>query len=121
MQWSLREVSGLALYSRLRGQKKTKHTPIIVTSGQVKTEDFRLFDEDQAVYQQFGATRTPHVFLLDENLIVRYIGAIDDNPEAPNSIKNRYLENALEAILLGGIPNPDFTRAVGCMIKKKKT
>lgn len=80
-----------------------------------------LFDEEQAVYQQFGATRTPHVFLLDENMIVRYIGAIDDNPEAPNSIKNRYLENALEAILVGGTPNPDFTRAVGCTIKKKKT
>ncbi|MBU6343302.1 MAG: thioredoxin family protein [Bacteroidetes bacterium] len=78
-----------------------------------------LFDEFQEVYQQFGATRTPHVFLLDNNMIVRYIGAIDDNPEAPNSIKNRWLENALDSLLAGRLPNPDFTRAVGCTIKKK--
>jgi peroxiredoxin len=78
-----------------------------------------LFDEFQHVYQQFGATRTPHVFLLDADMIVRYIGAIDDNPEAPNSIKNRWLEKALESMLNGEMPNPDFTRAVGCTIKKK--
>jgi peroxiredoxin len=78
-----------------------------------------LFDEKQTVYPQFGATRTPHVFVLDANLIVRYIGAIDDNPESPNSIKNRYVESAVEGMLRGDNPSPDFTRAVGCTIKKK--
>lgn len=78
-----------------------------------------LFDEKQSVFPQFGATRTPHVYVLDANLIVRYIGAIDDNPESPNSIKNRYVESAVESMLHGGNPVVDFTRAVGCTIKKK--
>lgn len=78
-----------------------------------------LADEDQTVYPKFGATRTPHVFLLDSQLYVRYIGAIDDNPETPKAAKNRWVERAIEAMMRGEKPNPDFTRAVGCTVKKK--
>ena len=80
-----------------------------------------LFDEEQKVYPKFGATRTPHVFLLDRDLVIRYIGAIDDNPETPKSAKNRWVEKAVDAMLRGEKPNPDFTRAVGCTVKKKPT
>ena len=78
-----------------------------------------LFDEEQKVYPRFGATRTPHVFLLDQDRFIRYIGAIDDNPETPKSAKNRWVEKAVEALIRGEKPNPDFTRAVGCTVKKK--
>ncbi|MBK8426100.1 MAG: thioredoxin family protein [Lewinellaceae bacterium] len=78
-----------------------------------------LFDEEQTVYPKFGATRTPHVFLLDRDLFIRYIGAIDDNPETPRSAKNRWVEKAIEAMMKGEKPNPDYTRAVGCTVKKK--
>ena len=78
-----------------------------------------LYDEDQTVYPKFGATRTPHVFVLDSSLVVRYIGAIDDNPESQGDIKRNWVEDAVEALLRGENPNPDFTRAVGCTVKKK--
>lgn len=78
-----------------------------------------LFDEKQSVYPKFGATRTPHVFILDKALVVRYIGAIDDNPETPEQVKKRYVEDAANAVLRGQKPQPDFTRAVGCTIKTK--
>lgn len=78
-----------------------------------------LFDEEQTVYPKFGATRTPHVFVLDSNLVVRYIGAIDDNPEMPTSARNRWVDKAMEAILAGKTPPTEFTRAVGCTVKKK--
>lgn len=78
-----------------------------------------LFDEEQKVYPKYGATRTPHVFLLDHDMIIRYIGAIDDNPETPKSAKNRWVEKAVDALLKGEKPSPDFTRAVGCTVKKK--
>lgn len=78
-----------------------------------------LFDEDQTVYPKFGATRTPHVFVLDSSLVVRYIGAIDDNPESQGDIKRNWVEDAVDAMLRGEHPNPDFTRAVGCTVKKK--
>ena len=78
-----------------------------------------LFDEDQAVYPKFGATRTPHVFILDSTRVVRYIGAIDDNAESQRDIKHHWVEDAVNALLRGEQPTPDYTRAVGCTIKKK--
>lgn len=78
-----------------------------------------LFDEEQTVFPRFGANRTPHVFILDQDRVVKYIGAIDDNPESPNSVKNRFVEDAIQQILAGGHPEPEFTRAVGCTIKRK--
>jgi len=78
-----------------------------------------LFDEAQTVYPRFGATRTPHVFVLDSAMIVRYIGAIDDNAESQSDIKRNWVEDAVSALLHGEHPNPDFTRAVGCTVKKK--
>ena len=77
-----------------------------------------LFDEMQTVYPKFGATRTPHVFLLDSTRMVRYVGAIDDNPETPEAAKNHWVERAIDSLMSGQSPNPDFTRAVGCTVKK---
>lgn len=80
-----------------------------------------LFDEGQTVYPQYGATKTPHVFLLDKNRIVKYIGAIDDNTEDASAVKEKYLENAIAAIEKGEYPSPATTKAIGCSIKSKKT
>ena len=78
-----------------------------------------LFDEGQKVYPQFGATRTPHVFLLDKNRVVKYIGAIDDSRD-DSTIKNKYVEVAIERMEKGQDPDPSFTKAMGCSIKDKK-
>jgi peroxiredoxin len=79
-----------------------------------------LIDSEYAVAPIFGARRTPHVFVLDNNFTIQYIGAIDDNPEAPNAATNRFVENAVNALLRGELPNPNYTRAVGCIIKTFK-
>jgi peroxiredoxin len=79
-----------------------------------------LVDETQAIAKAYGAMRTPHVFVLDANRNVIYIGAIDDNFEDPKLVKEKYLENALDAFLNGKpITNP-LTKAIGCGIKWKK-
>ena len=79
-----------------------------------------LFDEGQKIYPQYGATKTPHVFLLDKNLVVKYIGAIDDNVEDATQVKEKYLENAIAALEKGEEPTPNTTKAIGCTIKVKK-
>lgn len=79
-----------------------------------------LFDEGQKIYPQYGATKTPHVFLLDKNLVVKYIGAIDDNVEDASEVKEKYLENAIAALEKGEEPTPNTTKAIGCSIKVKK-
>lgn len=79
-----------------------------------------LFDEGQKIYPQYGATKTPHVFLLDKNHIVKYIGAIDDNVDSADEVKEKYLENAIAALESGKTPSPETTKAIGCSIKAKK-
>lgn len=79
-----------------------------------------LIDEKQSVFPVYGATKTPHVYLLDKNRIVRYIGAIDDNAQSASNVKKKYLEMAISAIDKGKTPNPQTTKALGCSIKTKE-
>lgn len=80
-----------------------------------------LVDETQDVAKAYGATKTPHVFLLDKSLKVQYIGAIDDNSESAASVKDKYLENAIAQLQKGQSVTISETKAVGCGIKWKKT
>jgi peroxiredoxin len=82
-----------------------------------------LFDETQAVYKMYGAEKTPHIYLLKKegnDYIVRYIGAIDNNYKDPQQVTERYLENAIDALLAGKSPDPNLTKAIGCSIKTKQ-
>ena len=79
-----------------------------------------LLDEGQEVYPRYGATRTPHVFLLEntaEGHIVRYIGTIDDNYQDAGAVETRYVEDAVDAMLQGQKIEIPTTRAIGCSIK----
>ena len=80
-----------------------------------------LLDEGQRVYPKYGATKTPHVFILkkqDNDLIVKYIGAIDDSAKDPASVREKYVENAVDALLANQPIEMISTRAIGCGIKK---
>ncbi len=78
-----------------------------------------LIDEKQEVYPKYGATKTPHVFVLDANRKVRYIGAIDNNPQDAADADRHYVAEAIEAIDAGKTPDPAVTKAIGCGIKGK--
>jgi peroxiredoxin len=76
-----------------------------------------LFDDGQQIFPQYGATKTPHVFLLDKNKVVQYIGAIDDNSRDKNAVDEKFLENAINALDQGEKISPTTTKAIGCSIK----
>ena len=76
-----------------------------------------LLDDGQKIYPQYGATKTPHVFLLDTKRKVKYIGAIDNSTEEKNVTK-KYLEEAIESMLAGKKIKVSTTKAIGCSIKK---
>ena len=81
-----------------------------------------LFDEGQEVYPKFGASKTPHVFILNKDkkdLKVAYIGAIDNNARSVENASEKYVEQAVEALLAGKEIQNTTTRAIGCSIKKK--
>jgi len=82
-----------------------------------------LYDDKHEVYKKYGATKTPHVYLLNkekDELLVSYIGAIDDNSRKPSEVSDKFLESAINAVLTGSKPNPELTKAVGCSVKYKK-
>ena len=84
-----------------------------------KEKDFNfpyLFDETQNVAKDYGATCTPHVFLLDQNRKVAYMGAIDDSMKA-DKVKVQFLRSALDALLSGKKPPKEVTSQFGCSIK----
>lgn len=79
-----------------------------------------LFDEGQKIYPQYGATKTPHVYVLEKTAkgnVVRYIGAIDDNYEDAAAVTRKYVENAVDALLSGKEVPVKETKAIGCSIK----
>jgi peroxiredoxin len=82
-----------------------------------------LFDDGQKVYPIFGATRTPHIFILNKksgSLVVEYIGTIDNNYKDASQVTETYLANAVDALLAGKKPSITETKAIGCTIKVKK-
>jgi peroxiredoxin len=82
-----------------------------------------LIDETQEVYKTYGASHTPHVFLLKKEangkLVVKYIGAIDDNYQDASAVTQNYVKNAVDNLIAGKDPDPNFTKAIGCSIKSK--
>lgn len=80
-----------------------------------------LMDEGQQIYPQYGASRTPEVYLIDAEGIVRYHGAIDDNAQEAEAVTVNYVINAVNAIHHGQQPDPADVKAIGCTIKTKKS
>ncbi|MCB0462648.1 MAG: thioredoxin family protein [Flavobacteriaceae bacterium] len=79
-----------------------------------------LFDDGQKIYPQYGATKTPHVYLLEKTKkgnVVRYIGAIDDNYKDAEAVNTKYVEEAVDALMNGKEIKETKTRAIGCTIK----
>lgn len=79
-----------------------------------------LMDKGQKVYPQYGATKTPHIYILQKSKKgneVKYIGAIDDNSRDASMVKEKYVENAVDALLKGEEIKVKETRAIGCSIK----
>ncbi len=81
-----------------------------------------LKDETQEVYLTYGASKTPHIFLLQKvggGFKVAYVGAIDDNAMDEARETRKYVENAIAALVSGSKPDPATTKAIGCTIKRK--
>ena len=89
-----------------------------------KEYPFPYLKDDQEVFRIYGATRTPHIYLLNKNnngvLKVAFVGAIDNNAMDPKDVTKRYLENAIAKLMKGEKPDPAEVKAIGCTIKAKK-
>jgi len=76
-----------------------------------------LRDETQDVAQTFGAKKTPHVFLLNQEGVLCYSGCIDDNPNDLTAVRVAYFRDAIAQVLNGVTITPTSTEPIGCSVK----
>ncbi|WP_187264013.1 thioredoxin family protein [Pontibacter beigongshangensis] len=80
-----------------------------------------LQDETQDITRAYGASRTPHIYVVqkqqDGTYKVAYIGAVDDNSREPDKVQKKYAEEAIEALVAGKNISQPNTKAIGCTIK----
>jgi hypothetical protein len=79
-----------------------------------------LLDEKGMVGRMYGATNTPHMYVVDKTGLLVYAGAIDDRPttrkaDVPGA--SNYVKAALEAVAAGQPVKTPVTRAYGCTVK----
>jgi len=98
---------------------KTEPTEEVINHAKTKNYNFPIIkDMNNVVADQFGAARTPEVFVIDNsNMTLVYHGRIDDNKEA-SKVTSNDLENALNEFLAGKQISNTLTKAFGCGIKR---
>ena len=101
----------------INSNKQEKVEEILAYSKKHSFEFPVLKDPENKIADYFGARRTPEVFLLDAEHVLRYAGAIDNSPKEPTK---HYLKAALDLVIAGkDIPKAaKKTRAIGCTIKR---
>lgn len=82
-----------------------------------------LADKEHKVAEMFKATKTPEVFVLQNNgsgtFVLKYRGAIDDNPQVAQEVTTNYLRDAIVAGLNRRNVSITEKRPTGCMIKRQ--
>jgi peroxiredoxin len=77
-----------------------------------------VVDENHVLADEYGATKTPHIYLFDNNNTLVYRGAIDDSARDLSKIENRYLADAITAMVAGEKIKATTSKALGCTIKR---
>ena len=77
-----------------------------------------LVDAGHKLADGFGARTTPHVFLFDSEFRLKYRGSIDDSVNSAEEVTERYVEEAINRMMLGKKIKPAITKAIGCSIKR---
>lgn len=81
-----------------------------------------LLDESGQVGKAYGATNTPHLFVIDAKGVLVYRGAIDNSPDGEGGSPQggkliNYVEAALDDLAAGRAVKAPDTKAYGCSVK----
>lgn len=84
-----------------------------------------LLDETGATGKSYGATNTPHIFLIDQKGTLVYAGAVDNSPDGEGNSPEggtlvNYLTQAADELLAGKPISKPSTKAYGCSVKYSK-
>ena len=76
-----------------------------------------LYDQSQEIALKYGALRTPHFFVFDEERKLVYTGRAVDSPRDTSKVSMNDLENALDELLTGKDISVKVTNPIGCNVK----
>lgn len=79
-----------------------------------------LLDADGKVGKMFGAKATPHVFVINKEGLVVYMGAFDNDRRGDKENARNYVQEAVAAALNGSTPAVEKSKAYGCSVKYAK-
>jgi peroxiredoxin len=72
-----------------------------------------VFDKSGKLATEYGARVTPHIFVLDQDRHVAYVGSFDDDQAKPSK---KYVADAVDALLAGKKVETTKSKAFGCGI-----
>lgn len=79
-----------------------------------------LMDNEGKVGRLYNARTTPHLFVIDKEGVLRYQGAIDNDPAGQKPDAENYVVKAVKALVAGQPVAPETTPPYGCTVKYKK-
>jgi peroxiredoxin len=101
----------------INANKKTEGLDVMKTRAEEKGFNFPyVFDKSGELATQYGARVTPHLFVLDQNRNVAYVGSFDDKQNGPSK---HYVADAVDALLAGKKVEFTSSKAFGCGIQNK--
>jgi peroxiredoxin len=112
----------LAINSGAAGKQGADTAANKAAAGEWKIAHPILLDPTGATGKAYGATNTPHMFVINKDGVVVYGGAIDNSPDGEGKSPEggeleNYVDAALEALSKGGEVATPVTKAYGCSVK----
>jgi peroxiredoxin len=98
---------------------RNEPVPMLAEAARVRRLPMVLVDADDAVADAYEAVTTPHSFVVDRDGILRYRGAVDDVTFRQRKATRFYLEEAVERLLAGRLPELQETTSYGCTIVRE--
>jgi thioredoxin-related protein len=93
---------------------------MVKISTQMKYNFPYAVDKNHVLADEFGATKTPHVYLFDNQNKLVFVGAIDDNSAKESEVKHTFLMDALKEVGANKEVSVKHSKALGCSIKRIK-
>ena len=101
----------------INSNKNTEDLAAMKTRAEEKGFNFPyVYDESGKLAAEYGARVTPHMFVLDAERNVVYVGSFDDKQNGPTK---EYVADAVDAVLAGKKVETAQTKAFGCGIQNK--
>ncbi len=114
VQWRLHDVVMLSIASN-----RSENFQDVKNAADARRLPTVLLDVDCTVADLFEAQTTPHVFVMDREGILRYRGSVDDVTFRKKIPSRFHLDEAVESLLEGHLPELTDSPAYGCTIVRE--